>query len=71
MRTTILLLSLIIPLCSFTGGYKTVKTYQCPEANQGVAADGEHFYAIGNQTIAKYTLKGKKVAEYVSEVAQK
>lgn len=43
-------------------GYRTVKTYPCPEAKQGVAVDGSHFYAIANHTIAKYDFDGKKVA---------
>lgn len=31
-----------------------VASFAIPEANQGVGVDAEHFYAVDNQTIAKY-----------------
>lgn len=31
-----------------------LRRYKAPEANQGVAVDGRHFYAIGNSEIGKY-----------------
>lgn len=33
---------------------QTMRTYDAPEADQGVAVDASHFYAIDNFTIAKY-----------------
>lgn len=45
--------------------FKTDKTYKCPEGNQGVAVDNDHFYGIGSRAIAKYEkATGKKVAEW-------
>ncbi len=36
-----------------------------PEARQGVAVDAEHYYAVGNAVIAKYSrATGKRVAEW-------
>ena len=34
-----------------------VGEFNIPEANQGVGVDAMHFYAIDNQTIAKYDKK--------------
>lgn len=34
------------------------RTWAAPEARQGVAVDGTHFYAVTNSTIAKYTIDG-------------
>lgn len=34
--------------------FEEVRRYPAPEARQGVAADAEHFYAVGNRVIAKY-----------------
>jgi hypothetical protein len=40
----------------------TLRTYQAPEATQGVAVDAEHFYAIDNSVLAKYDIrKGQRV----------
>jgi len=33
---------------------RTLKTFDAPEADQGVAVDGDHFYAIDNSIIARY-----------------
>ena len=33
--------------------FKLEKTFDCPEATQGVAVDDNYFYGIGNQTIVK------------------
>ena len=33
---------------------QTIRTWPVPEADQGVAVDGGHFYAVDNSTIAKY-----------------
>ena len=37
---------------------KTVQVYDAPEADQGVAADATHFYAIDNTVIAQYAIDG-------------
>ncbi|MDO4948636.1 MAG: hypothetical protein Q4E55_00475 [Bacteroidales bacterium] len=44
--------------------YHIVETFSCPNATQGVAVDGEGFYAISNQSISKYTLKGDSVTTW-------
>ena len=40
-----------------------VRQLKIPEANQGIAVDTEHFYAVDNQTIAKYD---KRTGELVN-----
>jgi hypothetical protein len=35
---------------------RTVRTYEVPEAIQGVAADARHFYAVDNRVLAKYAI---------------
>lgn len=41
------------------------RQYQADEADQGVASDGTHFYAIDNNRIGKYRIAdGEKVAEW-------
>jgi hypothetical protein len=35
-----------------------------PEANQGVGVDADHFYAVDDRTIAKYTKAGNLVAKW-------
>jgi hypothetical protein len=35
---------------------KTLRTYEAPEANQGVGADARHFYVVDNTVIAKYEI---------------
>jgi hypothetical protein len=41
---------------------ETVKSWDAPEANQGVGVDDKHFYAIDNTTIAKYEKEtGKRI----------
>jgi hypothetical protein len=45
---------------------RTIRTYTAREADQGVAADRTHFYAIDNTVIAKYTLSsGSRVGAWV------
>lgn len=42
-----------------------IRRYQAAEANQSVAVDAEHFYAISNSAIGKYEKKsGKKTAQW-------
>ena len=36
---------------------KTLRTYEVPEANQGVAAGLTHFFAVDNSTLAKYEIR--------------
>lgn len=44
---------------------KLVRKLTIPEANQGIAVDAEHFYAIDNQTIAKYAKgSGERVSAW-------
>ena len=44
---------------------RTLRAYDAPEANQGVAADGQFFYPIDNTTIAKYEIAtGRRVTEW-------
>jgi hypothetical protein len=44
---------------------KTLAVYEAPEADQGAAADAEHFYAIDNSMIGKYRLAdGAAVARW-------
>lgn len=52
------------PFQAHAGGYRTIDSFKCPEATQGVATDDSHFYAIGNQTIAKYTKAGELVTSW-------
>lgn len=46
--------------CSHVAGavpqrsFRVVQRFAVPEARQGVAVDGEHFYAVGNRDIGKY-----------------
>ena len=42
---------------------RTLRTYQAPEANQGVAADSRYFYAIDNSTIAKYGITSGRLID--------
>lgn len=42
---------------------RTLRTFQAPEARQGVAADRRHFYAVDNTEIAKYEIaSGRRAA---------
>ena len=44
--------------------YHIVETFSCPNATQGVAVDDESFYAISNQSISKYSLKGDSITTW-------
>ena len=45
---------------------KTLRVYEAPEADQGVAADRRFFYAIGNTVVAKYEIAtGTFVARWI------
>jgi hypothetical protein len=44
---------------------RTLRVFTAPEATQGAANDGRHFYAIGNTVIAKYDIaSGRRVGEW-------
>lgn len=46
---------------------RTVRTFPVPEANQGVAVDARHFYAVDDTIIAKYEIaSGRRVAGWTS-----
>ena len=50
---------------------ETLATYRAPEADQGVAIDGEHFYAIDNSVIAKYSLTdGRQIKRWEDPAPQ-
>jgi len=49
---------------------QTISRLPAPEANQGVAVDGAHVYAIGNSEIGKYDRKtGERVALWTGDPA--
>ncbi|MDX2198378.1 MAG: hypothetical protein SF069_05330 [Phycisphaerae bacterium] len=44
---------------------RLLRTYEAPEARQGVAVDGRYFYAVVNTTIAKYDkASGERLARW-------
>ncbi len=44
---------------------RTLRVFQAPEADQGVAADARHFYAVDNTVIAKYEIaSGRRVGQW-------
>lgn len=49
--------------------FKLVKTFPCPEANQGIAVDDHYFYGIGNQTIVKCNKEDGKCVKTWKETA--
>ena len=42
---------------------RTLRTYEVPEANQGVAAGLTHFFAVDNATLAKYEIKSGRLVD--------
>ena len=42
---------------------RTLRVYEAPEADQGVAADARHFYAVDNSEIAKYEIASGRLVE--------
>jgi len=53
---------------SVTLSSETIRSFDVPEANQGVGVDEAHFYAVDNRTIAKYDKEsGKRVAIWTRE----
>lgn len=62
------LLLLIVSVVHAAPTLKQIGEYVIPEANQGVGVDDKYFYAIDNQTIAKYDKKtGKQVLKWQGE----
>ncbi|HEY0464182.1 MAG TPA: hypothetical protein VGC79_08240 [Polyangiaceae bacterium] len=57
-------LALAAPSAEAQTTFTQRSVFNIPEANQGVAVDKFFFYAINNQTIAKYTKSGKFVAKW-------
>jgi outer membrane protein assembly factor BamB len=63
------MLELIAAMAALAGA-ETLKSWPAPEANQGVAADATHFYAVDNSVIAKYErASGRKVAAWTGDAA--
>lgn len=53
------------PLAARGWRYEELRRYQAPEARQGIAVDGEYFYAISNHAIGKYRkATGERVAHW-------
>jgi hypothetical protein len=45
---------------------RTLRVFQAPEADQGVAADSRHFYVVDNTVIAKYEIaSGARVDQWI------
>lgn len=71
MQTTLRQMGLVLSmLLAGTGGvsaqttFTQVAEFSIPEANQGIGVDKDHFYAIDNHTIAKYTKDGQFVDKW-------
>jgi hypothetical protein len=57
--------------CRRPSGATVVKRFDAPEANQAVAVDSAHFYAIGNSAIGKYDkTTGRRVAGWKDETGR-
>jgi hypothetical protein len=59
-RTFALITSFWLLAASQTGAKSTLEQiaeFDVPEANQGIGVDARHFYAVDNQTVAKYDKK--------------
>jgi hypothetical protein len=44
--------------------FEQIEEFSIPEANQGIGVDRDHFYAVDNRTIAKYTKHGEFVDKW-------
>ena len=61
-------LLLVATGCGRTTGATVVRRFDAPEANQAVAVDSTHFYAIGNSAVGKYEkATGRRVAGWKDE----
>jgi hypothetical protein len=49
---------------------EVLDTFVIPEVNQGIGVDAEHFYAVDNTTIAKYTKDTQELVEVVDYADQ-
>ena len=63
------LLGIVLSLVGCVGGGETglevIRAWPAKEANQGVAVDAEHFYAIDDRALGKYEkATGRKVGEW-------
>jgi hypothetical protein len=47
--------------------FERMRAFDAPAARQGVAIDADHFYAIGNRRIEKYTRNGQRVSTWEEE----
>ena len=71
MRSIALLVSIAVAAGSFAAAdvprltARTLRVYEAPDADQGVAADTSHFYVVDNSVIAKHDIaKGVQVARW-------
>ncbi len=64
MKAFALITILSTLLLTSGGSFRTIKTFNAPEAKQAVATDGAYFYAIDDALVAKYDMQGKKVATW-------
>jgi len=64
MSAVVVALALVAPSAQAQTTFNQRAVFNIPEANQGVAVDKFFFYAINNQTIAKYTKTGKFVTKW-------
>lgn len=65
-----ILISATTPLLAQKGGWRAteLRRFTAPEANQAVAVDARHFYAIGNHIVGQYDKKsGKHIAGWECE----
>jgi hypothetical protein len=72
MRPTLTFAALLFLINAATvmaaSGLKQIGEFVVPEANQGVGVDDRYFYAVDNQTIAKYEKKtGKLIRKWQGE----
>lgn len=64
IRLTVLLAVLAVAGPTLDPRFEELRRFPSPHANQGVAVDGDHFYAITNQAIGKHD---KETGELVDE----
>lgn len=65
------LLCLTSPVSAQEGAAPVALRIDAAEANQGVASDGTHVYAVDNSRIGKYSMAtGKRVAEWQGDPAR-
>ena len=66
-RATLLMTAVLAlglgPQSQAASAFETVTEFSVPEANQAVGVDERHFYAIDNQSIAKYDKATRKLVK--------